>query len=78
MYNDVKGKIAKLNGEKNNSSSSNTSSSSNKIESMMNMDDLNAMISDSDLLVLQNNYRYILWSILAVGSVVVTINTFKK
>ena len=78
MYKDVKGKIAKLNGEKNNSNSSNTSSSSNKKESMMNMEDLNAMISDSDLLVLQNNYRYILWSILAVGSVVVTINTFKK
>jgi hypothetical protein len=47
-------------------------------ESMLNMQDLNAMISDSDLIVLQNNYQYILWSILALGTIIITVNAFKK
>ena len=47
-------------------------------EGLLNMNDLNAMKTDSDLIVLQNNYQYILWSIVAVGILIVTINTIKK
>lgn len=39
---------------------------------------LNSMLSDSDLRVLQENYQYIMWSILAVGILTLTINTMKK
>ena len=57
---------------------------SNNIEGMQNlksyrnMNDLNGMLSDSDLRVLQENYSYIMWSILAVGILTITINTMKK
>lgn len=53
---------------------------SNNIEGMQNLDmnDLNSMLSDSDLRVLQENYSYIMWSILALGILTVAINTMKK
>lgn len=44
----------------------------------LNIDDLNGMLNDTDLRVLQENYKYILWSILAVGLVTITVNTMKK
>jgi hypothetical protein len=53
---------------------------SNNIEGMTNyldMNDLNGMLTDSDLLVLQQNSQYIMWSILAVGLLTITINTMK-
>jgi hypothetical protein len=53
---------------------------SNSIEGMknLNINDLNGMLTDSDLRVLQGNYSYIMWSILAVGLLTITINTMKK
>jgi hypothetical protein len=36
------------------------------------------MLSDTDLIVLQANYKYIMWSILAVGLLTITINVIKK
>jgi hypothetical protein len=51
---------------------------SNNIEGMQNMNDLNGMLTDSDIKVLQSNYSYIMWSILAVGVLTITINTMKK
>jgi hypothetical protein len=57
---------------------------SNNIEGMQNLynsldlNDLNGMLTDSDLHVLQENYSYIMWSILAVGLLTITINTMKK
>jgi hypothetical protein len=52
----------------------------NNIEGMknLNMNDLNGMLTDSDLRVLQENYRYVLWSVLAVGALVVTLKMVKK
>jgi hypothetical protein len=47
-------------------------------EKMLTMNDLNSMLSDTDLRVLQENYSYIFWSILAVGLLTVTINQIKK
>jgi hypothetical protein len=44
----------------------------------LNINDLNGMLTDSDLRVLQGNYSYIMWSILAVGLLTITINTMKK
>ena len=50
----------------------------NNVEGMKNINDLNGMLSDSDLRVLQENYQYIMWSILAVGVLTITINAMKK
>jgi hypothetical protein len=47
-------------------------------EGMENMNDLQGMLTDSDLIVLQENYNYILWSILAVGVLTITVNTMNK
>ena len=43
----------------------------------INMDDINSMLSDSDITILQSNYSYIMWSALAVGLLSVTVNTVK-
>ena len=44
----------------------------------MDMSDLDGMVTHSDLIVLQENYNYILWSILAVGILTITLNAMKK
>ena len=44
----------------------------------LNMSDINGMLLDSDLKVLQENSRYILWGILAVGLLTVTLRTMSK
>jgi len=57
---------------------------SNNIEGMTNMNkklslnDINGMLTNTDLIVLQENYSYMFWSILAVTVLIVTINTMKK
>ena len=59
-------------------------SNDNNIEGMqnftnpININDINGMLSDTDLIVLQANYKYIMWSILAVGLLTITINIVKK
>lgn len=58
--------------------SNNKNSNNNNMEGMMNMNDVNGMVSNSDLIVLQENYSYIFWSVLAIGIVTVTINIMKK
>lgn len=58
--------------------------SNNSVEGMTNYDspltmsDINGMLTDADLRVLQENYSYFLWSILAVGLLAITVNTMKK
>jgi hypothetical protein len=42
------------------------------------MNDINSMLSDTDITLLQENYSYIFWSILAIGLLTVTINQIKK
>jgi hypothetical protein len=39
---------------------------------------INGIVSDSDIVVLQENYSYLFWSILAIAVVVITINAIKK
>jgi hypothetical protein len=39
---------------------------------------LNHIVNDSDINVLKENYTYLLWSILAVGTVLVSMNIVKK
>lgn len=39
---------------------------------------LNNILKDSDIIVLQKNYDYLFWSILAVGTVLVSMNIVKK
>ena len=36
------------------------------------------IVSDSDIVVLQKNYDYLFWSILATGTVIVAMNTMKS
>jgi hypothetical protein len=43
----------------------------------LNMNDINSMLSDTDIRVLQENYSYIFWSILAVGLLTITISKMK-
>ena len=84
MYYEVKENINKLlekntnKTDKKNIQKINNFNSNNIVEPMLNMNDLNAMINDTDLVVLQSNYQYVMWSILAVGLVAVTINIIKK
>ena len=77
MYYEVQKKM-KFILDKNSKIKKDNIKNNNMVEGMVNMQDLNAMLSDSDLVVLQNNYQYILWSILAIGIVGVTIKTLKK
>jgi len=51
------------------------SAESNKF---LTMNDINSMLSDTDIRVLQENYSYIFWSILAVGLLTITVNQIKK
>ena len=44
----------------------------------MNNGNLQNILSDSDIVVLQKNYTYLAWSILAVGTVLITMNIAKK
>ena len=39
---------------------------------------LQSILKDSDIVVLQKNYDYLFWSILAAGTVLVTMNIVKK
>ena len=39
---------------------------------------MNGILSESDMLVLQENYSYMFWSILAIAFVIITINLKKK
>jgi len=39
---------------------------------------INGILSDSDIVVLQENYGYLFWSILAIAVVVITVNTIKN
>jgi hypothetical protein len=52
----------------------------NTIEGMRNLDmqDIDGMLLDTDLLVVQSNYNYAFWSILAIVIVIITINTMKN
>jgi len=43
----------------------------------LNMNDVNSMLSDTDIRVLQENYSYIFWSILAIGLLTVTVSKMK-
>ena len=47
-------------------------------DKMLTMNDINRMLSDTDIRVLQENYGYIVWSILAVGLLTITVNQIKK
>ena len=51
---------------------------SNIIESMMNMNTIDAMINDGDLINLQSKYINICLSVLAIGTVIFTIANLKK
>ena len=45
---------------------------------IMNDGNLQNILSDSDIVVLQKNYSYLLWSILATGTVLIAMNISKK
>jgi len=39
---------------------------------------INGILTDSDIVLLQENYSYLFWSILAIAIITITINIFKK
>jgi len=43
----------------------------------LDMNDVNGMLADTDLRILQENYSYVLWSVLAVGLLTITVNVMK-
>jgi hypothetical protein len=51
-------------------------STNNKIQNFST--NVDRILSDSDIVVLQKNYNYLFWSILAAGTVLVTMNIVKK
>jgi hypothetical protein len=44
----------------------------------VNMDNINGIMNDSDIRVLQQNYSYILWSILAIAIIIILINLIRR
>ena len=44
----------------------------------INMIDINSMLNDTDIRVLQENYSYVFWSILAVGLLTITVSKMNK
>ena len=49
-----------------------------KISGITSDRNINNILKDSDIVVLQKNYDYLFWSILAIGSVLVAMNVIKK
>ena len=51
-----------------------------RVQSMSNdiSGNIENILKDSDIIVLQKNYEYLLWSILAAGTVIVSMNVLKK
>jgi hypothetical protein len=45
-----------------------------KIEGMRSMNDVNGMLSNSDIVVLHENYNYMMWSIIALGLITIAVN----
>jgi len=39
---------------------------------------MNSIVNDSDIVILQKNYSYLFWSILAAGTVLISMNVLKK
>jgi len=59
---------------------SNSSSEINKIKSddkTKELNNINGIVNDSNIVVLQENYRYLMWSILAIGVVSFSLNILK-
>ena len=50
----------------------------NKTIKNMNTTNIENILKDSDIVVLQKNYDYLFWSILAVGTVLVAMNVNKQ
>ena len=50
----------------------------NETDNLITINDINGLVKDSDLHVLQENYGYIFWSILAVGLLSVTFNVIRR
>ena len=49
-----------------------------KITGITSDGNINSILKDSDIVVLQKNYDYLFWSILATGSALVAMNIVKK
>jgi hypothetical protein len=78
QYDNVNISASKLLNTNNSNSNSNSNSNVNEGMQNLNLDDINGMLLDSDMRILQENYGYIFWSILAVGLLTVTMNVIKK
>ena len=50
----------------------------NRYKKMTDMTNINGILSDSDIVVLKENYTYIFWSILAIAVVIFAMNVIRK
>lgn len=75
MYKNVNQKIQM---ERQIESKGNIEGMRNLKEGLLTIKDVNGMLTETDITVLQENYKYIFWSILAVGALTVTLNIMKK
>ncbi len=73
MYNNIKSKLDMLESKEKEGMTNMSNDSAN-----LNMYDLKAMINDSNLIALQENYQYVGWSILAILLTIFTINSMRK
>lgn len=56
----------------------NGNGNTNITESMINMNTLDELLGDTDLMIVQEKYKNIFWSILAIGTFIFTISNLKK
>jgi len=81
--NDILKKTGNINSQidSNRSTFSNTLQDYNNVKSANKesyLDNVRGIVKNSDIFVLQENYRYLMWSILAVGVVSLALNVLKK
>jgi hypothetical protein len=49
-----------------------------KIKNFDKKSNMDGILQNSDITVLQQNYSYMFWSILAIGTVIISMNISKK
>lgn len=80
MFNKNMLQYKKINEKLNNEFANTTNTTKNMVEGMqgMNINSINEMLADSNLIVLEENYRYIFWGILTLGILAITFHNLKR
>ena len=76
MFNDKLTEQSKINLTESDTYLSELDKTNNLIQNMDN--GIDNILNDTDIMVLQKNYSYLFWSIIAIGTVIVSMNIVKK